>query len=466
MIKNSSQLRENTSRPILKQLRSDALHILEHALESVNPHKAVMKHVSLNEQVLTVGSVELNLTNFERVIVVGGGKASGAMAEEVERILGDFISVGQVNILRGTADHYKTNIINLKEADHPVPTHENVKATNDMLKLISDLTEKDLVLVLLSGGGSALMAKPSSQISLSDLQKVTGQLLRAGASIEDLNTVRKHLSEIKGGQLAEKAYPARVISLILSDVIGNSLDVIASGPTYPDSSTYADALKVLNKYKLSDRLPGAILEVLRDGRSGAIKETTKPGNPIFNKTYYQIIGSVKTACRACSDMADELGYKPIIVSTELQGEARKTGATIAENALDLKENGRVTLVYGGETTVNVKGTGRGGRNQEMALSALKVISGLNVVLAAFGTDGLDGDSVAAGALVDGESFNRAEHLELNPTSYLNDNNSYSFFKALDDCIMTGSTGTNVNDITLILINDQTEKSKKGEKLHG
>ena len=442
-------------------MRADILEILDHTITSMDPRTALRRHVNLIDESLTVGNLNLDLASVDKIVILGGGKAAGAMAEEMECILGDRIHSGQVNILKGTANQFKTGCIKLKEASHPIPGLDNVNATEELMALLTGLTQRDLVLVLISGGGSALMTKPSDDIPLPDLQETTDLLLKAGANIHELNTVRKHTSSIKGGQLSKKSYPATVINLILSDVIGDNLDVIASGPTHPDSTTYSNALQVLKKYRLEDRIPKTVLHRLRQGTAGLLPETPKLGDPIFNKTYSQIIGSVRTACDACSEKVEELGYKPVIVTTELQGEARNVGESLSLNALEVERSlkgGKVALIYGGETTVNVFGDGKGGRNQEVALSASKGLADQNIVLATLGTDGLDGNSDAAGAVVDGETLKRAVSRGLNPSEFLNSNDSYSFFESLDDCIFTDSTGTNVNDITLILIKDHVEMS--------
>lgn len=300
------------------------------------------------------------------------------------------------------------------------------------------------------------MPYPAPGISLNDIQELTGLLLRAGATINELNSVRKHLSGFKGGQFARHVFPARMINLLLSDVIGDPIDTIASGPTSPDESSFMDARDVVVKYGLIDDVPAGVLSRLNDGVNGMCPETPKPGDPIFEKVSNLVIANNYLAARAASEVAQGLGYSSMILSTHIEGEASQVGVMFAGIAREEHSRGLplpkpAAIIIGGETTVTVKGGGTGGRNQEVALGAIRKMSGLRGIIATLGTDGIDGPTDAAGAMVDGESLTRALRLGLNPDEYLEGNDSYNFFKPMGDLIQTGPTGTNVNDLTVILV---------------
>jgi glycerate-2-kinase len=299
-------------------------------------------------------------------------------------------------------------------------------------------------------------------ITLQEKQRVTELLLKSGAAIEEINTVRKHLSRVKGGWLAETAYPAGVLTLILSDVIGNKLDVIASGPTAPDSSTYRDAAAVIEKYGLKPLLPGSVNNWIELGVKGQEAETPKSTDPCFKKTRNVIIGGIAAAVSAASTRAKELGFSCDVITTELQGEARQAARMLAKTAVEsrktLKRRERRCLLSGGETTVTVRGEGLGGRNQELALAFALEIEGVpGITLLSAGTDGIDGPTDAAGAVVDGETVKKAREAGINPAAYLERNDSYSFFRRLDlltggkNHFVTGSTGTNVMDMQVLCI---------------
>ncbi|MGD9577138.1 MAG: glycerate kinase, partial [Syntrophorhabdus sp.] len=348
--------------------------------------------------------------------------------------------------------------IELYEAGHPIPDNNGLAATKKAVSLLKMADERTLVLCLISGGGSALLSAPKGAISFDDKQKVTGLLLKAGASINELNTVRKHISEIKGGRLAEYAYPAKVVSLILSDVIGDELDVIASGPTTPDSTTYRMALDVVEKYRLTEKLPKAVLDILKDGVEGMVADTPKKGNQIFEGVENIIIGSNRKAALAAREKAKELGFDATILSTEIQGEAIDAARWLAKKAIEAKrlledkDGKKICLISGGETTVTVKGKGKGGRNTELALVfALEVKGMSNITLLSAGTDGTDGPTDAAGAIVSGETIQKAKLFNLDPEACLVNNDSYTFFSKTGELFITGPTGTNVMDLQIILI---------------
>jgi glycerate-2-kinase len=325
-----------------------------------------------------------------------------------------------------------------------------------VINLLTEADEHTLVVCLISGGGSALLVSPYEGISLADKQLMTDLLLKAGASISELSAVRKHLAAVKGGRLAEIAYPAGVMSFIISDVIGDSLDVIASGPTSPDGTTYTDALKVIEKYRLKDKSPGSVTDLLKKGADGIVPETPKENSRIFKKVSNLIIANNGKALQAARDKAEALGFEAHVSSAELAGEAREAGKRLAGKVFEIKNARRsekpYCLVSGGETTVTVKGNGLGGRNMEMALSFAIEIGGIGgVTFLSAGTDGTDGPTDAAGAIVDGETVSRATALDMDPLGYLGDNDSYHFFQKLGDLFITGPTGTNVMDIQVIVM---------------
>ena len=457
-IKNSNQLIQNGVSEALRKLRGDAITVLEAALNSVGPYKAVLNNLKIVDGKLRVGNFEASLDDLRKIVVIGGGKAGGAMAEAVESVLGDRVSGGCVNVLQGTEFRYNLKKIRLQGASHPIPNNDGVRGVAEMLMLISSMREKDLVICLISGGGSALMPYPAEGISLEDKQDVTSRLLMKGATIDDLNAVRKHLSAIKGGQLARRCYPTRVVSLILSDVVGDPLDTIASGPTSPDTTTFRNAVDVLKKYKLWDDICSQVRERLEYGVKKVIVETPKPGDEIFNHVTNIIVGNNSIAAESAAEAAEALGYNSLIVSTMVEGEAAEVGTVLAGIARELAAKGRplkppAAVIVGGETTVNVRGSGRGGRNQELALSLARRITGLKAVAASLATDGIDGPTEASGAIVDGETSTKASKAGLSIEKFLAENDSHSFFKKIGDTIVTGPTGTNVNDLVLIITSE-------------
>jgi len=457
-IKNSNQLIKNGVSEALRKLRGDAITVLEAALNSVDPYKAVLNNLKIVDGKLRVGNFEASLDDLRKIVVIGGGKAGGAMAEAVESVLGDRVSGGCVNVLQGTEFRYNLKKIRLQGASHPIPNNDGVRGVAEMLMLSSSMREKDLVICLISGGGSALMPYPAEGISLEDKQDVTSRLLMKGATIDDLNAVRKHLSAIKGGQLARRCYPTRVVSLILSDVVGDPLDTIASGPTSPDTTTFRNAVDVLKKYKLWDDICSQVRERLEYGVKKVIVETPKPGDEIFNHVTNIIVGNNSIAAESAAEAAEALGYNSLIVSTMVEGEAAEVGTVLAGIARELAAKGRplkppAAVIVGGEMTVNVRGSGRGGRNQELALSLARRITGLKAVAASLATDGIDGPTEASGAIVDGETSTKASKAGLSIEKFLAENDSHSFFKKIGDTIVTGPTGTNVNDLVLIITSE-------------
>jgi hydroxypyruvate reductase len=426
------------------------------ALEAVEPAQAVLRHVAIENDALVVAGAQYPVSEYRRVIVVGAGKASAPMAAAVEDVLGDHTSVsGVVTVRYGHAA--PTRGVVIREAGHPMPDAAGVAATREIVAALQSATRDDLVVCVLSGGGSALLTLPDEGISLGDLQQTTDALLRCGATISEINVVRKHLDTVKGGGLARFAAPAQLLTLVLSDVVGNPLDAIASGPTVPDTSTFADAAGVFDRYALWPALPTVVAERIRGGASGRWPETPKPGDTLFARSQTVVVGSNLLACEAAARVARELGMRSVILSTYLEGEARDVGRVLASVLREVDASGHplprpCLVVAGGETTVTVRGQGTGGRNQELALAAASAVRGLDdVLLASIGTDGSDGPTDAAGAWVDGATLDRAASLGLDPAAALADNDSFTFFEGLGgaNLVRTGPTNTNVNDLYLL-----------------
>ena len=456
MIKNTAELINNGLDDVTRRLREDACSILEASLEAVDPEKAIFNALKPEGDILRFEGGKVDLSGVNRVLVVGGGKAGGLMARVVENLLGEYVDSGFVNVLNGTENAVNLNKIKLHGANHPVPSNSGVEGVKQMLLLTEGLSKDDLVITLISGGGSALMPYPTEGIGLDDLQAITGNLLKAGATINELNAVRKHLSAFKGGQLASHCAPARVVSLILSDVIGDPLDIIASGPTAPDTSNFRDAFNVLERYNLWDDAPENIKKRITQGVEGKIPDTPKEDDPIFTKVHNILTANNVIACNAAEFKAKKLGYDSMILSTYIEGEARNVGAILTGIAKEIDKRDQplrkpAALVIGGETTVTVKGNGVGGRNMEVALGASFKITNIDCVVSALGSDGIDGPTTSAGAIVDRYTLRRSNEKGLDPEKYLGENDSYHFFENIGDCILTGPTGTNVNDISLILV---------------
>lgn len=436
-----------------RKQREKVLPILSAALEAVDPIKAVKRHVSLTGDKLRIGQRTYDLGKYGNIYVIGGGKAGGPMAKAVEEILGDGITKGLINTKYGHLTD--TKLVRVNEAGHPLPDAAGMAGAREMVEVAAGASDGDLVICLISGGGSALMTLPVEGITLSDMEALTTALLGCGATINEINTIRKHLSQIKGGNLARLAYPADLVSLILSDVVGNPLDVIASGPTVPDSTTFDQAYGIVERYGLLNDLPPTIVQHLLEGKEGATPETPKAGDPVFSKTYNLIIASNEVAARQAIAKAQDLGFNTLLLSTFVEGEAREVGRVFSAVAKEILHSEQplarpACVVAGGETTVTIRGQGKGGRNQELALAAALQIEGLDdVMIVALATDGTDGPTDAAGAIADGSTVRRGTEKGMSARHSLADNNSYHFFEALDDLIVTGPTNTNVNDLTFV-----------------
>lgn len=440
-------------RPGSRAHRQRVVQVLEAALDAVDPAQAVKDYVSLKGDQLEIGERAYDLTQYERLFVLGGGKAGAAMALALEDLLGERITEGWINVKDGyTAP---TQRIHLHEASHPLPDARGVEGTRHIAALASEAGASDLVLCLISGGGSALMTLPVEDIALDEMQTLTEALLRCGATINEINRVRKHLSQIKGGNLARLVHPATLVSILISDVVGSPLDIIASGPTVPDPDTYAAAHEVLAKYDLLSEIPDAISIRLQAGMKGEIPETPKPGDVAFARTQNIVVADNRLAAEAALRQAKILGFETMLLTTYMEGEAREVAKLLAAIAREIDVSERplarpACLVAGGETTVIVQGDGLGGRNQELALSAAMTIEGLsNVMIVALATDGTDGPTDAAGAIVEGKTLVWAKEQDLDPDEYLANNDSYHFFQALGDLLLTGPTNTNVNDLAFL-----------------
>ncbi len=435
--------------------RAQIVRVMEAALRAVDPGEAVQAQLRRQGEILWVGERAFDLARYERIFVVGAGKAGAPMTQAVEAVLGDRITAGLVNVKYGYTLPTKTVILN--EAGHPIPDEGGVSGARRIADLLAGAGGDDLVICLISGGGSALMSLPAEGITLADMQALTDALLKAGATINEINSLRKHLEVMKGGRLARLAHPAQVVSLILSDVVGNPLDVIASGPTVADTSTFSDAYAVLEHYGLVETVPGSIVEALRAGMAGSAAETPKPGAPLFAQTHNVIVASNDIAARAAQKEAESLGFSTLLLSTYVEGEAREVAKVLAAIAKEIVHSGAplsapACAIVGGETTVTVRGEGKGGRNQEMALMAAIGIEGLErVSIACLATDGTDGPTDASGALADGQTVSRAREMGLDPWTYLSRNDAYRFFAPLGDLLMTGPTNTNVNDLAFVFV---------------
>ncbi|MGD2126696.1 MAG: glycerate kinase [Desulfobacteraceae bacterium] len=445
---------------LLKQMRSEAVQLFHAAVTRVSPYEAVKRFVRLDGERLVLGpteqpGVELDVKTFDRIFLVGGGKATAPMARAMEDLLGGSITAGVINVKYGFTE--KLSLTETIEADHPLPDHNGVVGTKRILDLLKKAQEKDLIFSLISGGGSALLPQPAGEISLEEKQAVTRSLLACGASIDEINTIRKHLSFSKGGQMARAAFPATTINLMLSDVVGDRMDVIASGPFVPDMSTFKEALAVLKRYGLKG-IPDSVRAYLQRGVEGKVSETPKKGDPIFNKVHNFIIGSNIMALEAAREIAEMMGYQPLILSSMVEGETKEVARVHTAIAKEILKTGRplappACIISGGETTVTIRGEGLGGRNQEFCLAAALDLEKLppRVVILSGGTDGNDGPTQAAGAIVDPLTVERGNALRLNASEHLNQNDSYPYFEKIDGLLMTGPTNTNVMDVRFILV---------------
>ena len=436
-------------------MRADAQFIFSAALRAVDPETAVKKYCRIDGNRLHVGPSKLDLDSFEKIHVIGFGKAAAPMAQAIETLLEGRITDGVINVKYGHLADLKR--ISLIEAGHPVPDQNGVKGARRIMEMAKSSGPSDLVLCLISGGGSALLPLPAPPLLLADKQETIRVLIACGATIHEINAIRKHTSAIKGGRLAQAAHPASLVTLILSDVVGDDLDVIASGPCVPDSSTFQDCIKILNKYDIRSNLPDTVVRHIEAGAAGKISETPKHGDPFFSHGIQLIIGSNFDAIKAASIDAKRRGYSPLILSSMFDGDtdevSRLHGAIIREV---LKSGNPVSppvcILSGGETTVVLRGTGLGGRNQQFALTLAPHIMGQRCVVAlSAGTDGTDGPTDAAGAIIDNTTIARSEAMGLDYRMFLDTNDAYNFFSRTGELLITGPTKTNVMDLRVLLI---------------
>jgi len=446
---------------LLERMKMEARDIFMAAVHRVDPYEAINRFLCREGEKLILKEagrevLNLELDAFENIYLVGAGKATAPMARALEDLLGERITSGLINVKYGFVDDLKfTKII---EADHPLPDQNGVEGTKKILALLNGATANDLIFSLISGGGSALLPQPSDGIILEEKQVLTRDLLRCGASIDEINTIRKHISASKGGQMAKAAFPARIINLMLSDVVGDRMDVIASGPFVPDESTFAEAWVIIERYGLRETIPPSIERHIRAGREGIIPETPKGGDPVFKNVHNFIIGSNILALEAAAGEAAKMGYRSIILSSMMEGETRDVAGVHTAVAREILKTGwpfppPVCMISGGETTVTIKGNGLGGRNQEFALAAALDIKGLEprVVILSGGTDGNDGPTPAAGALATPRTVDQGSEKGLSALEYLDNNDAYHYFEKTDGLLITGPTKTNVMDVRLVLV---------------
>jgi glycerate 2-kinase len=441
MIENRSELAQTPAHNV-------ALECIEAGIKAAHPRRVIENAVTVTNNTLHIEQHSYDLRDYSDVLILGGGKAAGQMAEVLELLLDDRLTGGVVV----TNDPTTTTRVEMFRGNHPVPDENGVAGTEQILELAAEAGDRTLILTVITGGGSALLSAPAGTVSLADLQTVTDDLLASGATIHEINVLRKHLSAIKGGQLAQIAAPATVVGLTVSDVVGDDLDVIASGPIVPDTSTFQDAVDIVDTYELP--VPESVDRHLTAGIEGEISETPQPEEPFFETVHNHVLANGVTALEAARDVAQQRGYEPIVLSSRIRGEARevaKTHIAVAEEIQTTKTpiSPPAVVLTGGETTVTIQGSGHGGPNQEFALSGSLELSDSDIVVASVDTDGLDGASDAAGAIVDCETAVPSGEAR----SALANNDVYPFLDAAEALIHTGPTGTNVNDIHVVVVAD-------------
>lgn len=438
----------------IEKTRQHALEIYKAAVEAANPKKCVLNYLSLNDEVLTVQEKTYNLKEFNSIYVIAFGKAASAMAQGAEQVLGDRLTSGLV--ISNSQPKKEFNKLGFRLCGHPVPDERSLMAADDVISILDAAGEKDLVIFLISGGGSALLSRPHPGLTLDDTRKTTEALLKSGVDKNGLNAVRKHISQIKGGGLLKKALPARVVTLLLSNVVSDKVDAIASGPTVPDSTTFEDAWRVIDALGIEHELPPQVVVHLEDGRNKEVPETLKEGEFDPDLVQTLIVGSNIKSLKAAQKKAEKFGYNTLMLSSQISGEAKEVAKVIAGIAFDVERSNIPVkkpscIIFGGETTVTVHSMGKGGRSTETALSFCMEIIDHNIVGLFCDTDGIDGPIDAAGAICDGQSRLNAREINVSAREHLTQNNSYDFFYKLGDLIITGPTGTNVMDIGIVIV---------------
>ncbi len=442
------------------EVYEDLKEIYSAGIKAVDPQRAVENHLLSEDGKIVLISdgeriKEFDTEEFSRIFVVGAGKATAPMAKAVEKILGSRITAGYISVKTGYVE--ELDIIELIEASHPIPDENSRAGAAKIKQMLEEADENDLVISLISGGGSALMSLPPESITLDQKKEVTGLLLKSGATIHEMNAIRKHLSLVKGGNLAKAAYPATVINLMISDVVGDNMDVIASGPFVPDTSGFSECFDYFQKYHLQNRVAPEIMDHIKAGMKGEIEEHPGPDSPVFKKVNNLIIASNIIALKAAKIQAEKLGYNSIILSSFIEGDTRDAAVWHSRIAREVCSSGNpadvpACIISGGETTVMVEGEGLGGRNTEFVMNAVPEIAGFdNITVASIGTDGTDGPTDAAGAFADGKTLKRADAAGIKIRKYMAENDSYHFFEELDTLIKTGPTKTNVMDMRIFLI---------------
>lgn len=438
-------------------LKQTARDIFTEAVRAADPSLGIKRFVTCEGDDIVIDGVRYPVDRYPKIVVVGGGKASARMAEALEEVLCDRIKEGRINTKYGHSVPLARMTVH--ECGHPVPDENGIKGTGRIIELLNAADEYTLVICLLSGGGSALMPAPCEGISLAEKQKVTRLLLGAGASIEEINAVRKHLSLLKGGGMARLAAPARLHVLILSDVIGDRLDTIASGPAVADPTSFGDCLEIAARYGILDSLPLTVRDRLERGVRGKAPETAKAGEPFLDTARNTLIGNNRMSVDAARRAAGRMGYHTLVLSTVIEGEAREIGTFFGAVASEIHHSGNpipspACVIGGGETTVTLRGSGKGGRNQEMALKAASCIAGFpDTVFLSGGTDGTDGPTDAAGGVVDGETLRVGKEKNLDIHAFLSENDSYRYLERVGGLLITGPTGTNVMDIHILLVGE-------------
>jgi hydroxypyruvate reductase len=428
--------------------RERGLSLMEQTLDAISPSRLVRDFVAREGDILRVGTERYPLGD-RRVLLLGAGKAAAAVAQELEAILGDALTAGVVVTRYGYVA--PTKRVRVVEGGHPLPDSNGVAGAMALQALAKTARGGDLVLCTFSGGGSALLSLPPPGIDLADLRALNETLLRSGAPIGDVNVVRRHVAPLLGGELARLLVPAQLVTLLLSDVVGDSVEAIASGPTVPDPTTFQDAKEVLSRLAVWEQVPRSIRDRIERGLRGWVQETPKPGDPVFARANAFIVGNNRTAVAAALEEGKKQGFSTQAVVEPIVGEARTAGERLARLARDsAASSARTLLVAGGETTVTVRGPGRGGRNQEVALAAALELEGTsNLMVAALATDGTDGPTDAAGGIVDGQTAVRARAAGFDPAEVLQQNNSHPLLLATGDLLSTGPTRTNVADLFFV-----------------